>query len=587
MSTAIAVEAVRKRVPIERFFTSWDGTQIFFRAWLPAEPAERALILLHRGHEHSGRFQDFVDAINLSDHAVFAWDARGHGRSPGERGYANHFRCLVRDLQAFVESISAEYHIQYPNMAVIAHSVGAVLAAVWVHDYAPPIRALVLGSPALRVRLYIPFALLFLRLQRMFLPKASVKSYVKAAMLTHDPQEQATYASDPLIARSISVNLLIEMHDVSTRVMADASAICAPTLLLSSGKDWVVTLAPQRRFFEALSSTVKQMRVYDGFYHDLFHEKERARPIAAVREFVVDCFKNNVEQRSLASGERNRIEHERLSRPLPALSPERFFWSAQRIFLKTVGRLSEGIRIGWRCGFDSGESLDYVYQNDPRGVTPLGKLIDRIYLSSPGWRGIRVRKTNIQQLIQTAIQAVDASGRPVRVLDVAAGAGRYVFEVLKNIPHIAISAELRDWEPRNVAAAQALAVQYGVPNVEFSRGDAFDRDALAAVRPRPNVAIVSGLYELFDDNQMVLRSLEGLASALDDGGYLVYTNQPWHPQLHMIARVLDNREGKPWVMRCRCQAEMDELVRQAGFEKLQMLIDDQGIFTVSLARRLA
>jgi hypothetical protein len=43
MSTAIAVEAVRKRVPIERFFTSWDGTQIFFRAWLPAEPAERAL----------------------------------------------------------------------------------------------------------------------------------------------------------------------------------------------------------------------------------------------------------------------------------------------------------------------------------------------------------------------------------------------------------------------------------------------------------------------------------------------------------------------------------------------------------------
>jgi hypothetical protein len=39
-------------------------------------------------------------------------------------------------LQAFVESISAEYHIQYPNMAVIAHSVGAVLAAVWVHDYA-------------------------------------------------------------------------------------------------------------------------------------------------------------------------------------------------------------------------------------------------------------------------------------------------------------------------------------------------------------------------------------------------------------------------------------------------------------------
>jgi predicted GNAT family N-acyltransferase len=53
----------------------------------------------------------------------------------------------------------------------------------------------------------------------------------------------------------------------------------------------------------------------------------------------------------------------------------------------------------------------------------------------------------------------------------------------------------------------------------------------------------------------------------------------------MIARTLDNREGKRWVMRCRAQAELDELVRQAGFEKLEMLTDEDGIFTVSLAQR--
>ena len=55
----------------------------------------------------------------------------------------------------------------------------------------------------------------------------------------------------------------------------------------------------------------------------------------------------------------------------------------------------------------------------------------------------------------------------------------------------------------------------------------------------------------------------------------------------MIARVLDNREGKPWVMRCRPQREMDALVRRAGFEKLETLLDADGIFTVSLARRCA
>jgi hypothetical protein len=79
--------------------------------------------------------------------------------------------------------------------------------------------------------------------------------------------------------------------------------------------------------------------------------------------------------------------------------------------------------------------------------------------------------------------------------------------------------------------------------------------------------------------------LLGLADALGDSGYLIYTNQPWHPQLEMIARVLDNREGQPWVMRCRSQAEMDALVARAGFEKLETRMDADGIFTVSLARR--
>ncbi len=98
---------------------------------------------------------------------------------------------------------------------------------------------------------------------------------------------------------------------------------------------------------------------------------------------------------------------------------------------------------------------------------------------------------------------------------------------------------------------------------------------------------MSGLYELFPDNEMVLGSLRGLGAAIENGGYLIYTNQPWHPQLEMIARVLtSHRDGKPWVMRRRTQAEMDELVRSAGFEKQRMEIDLWGIFTVSLGRKV-
>jgi hypothetical protein len=50
--------------------------------------------------------------------------------------------------------------------------------------------------------------------------------------------------------------------------------------------------------------------------------------------------------------------------------------------------------------------------------------------------------------------------------------------------------------------------------------------------------------------------------------------------------VLTNREGRPWIMRRRTQAEMNELVRAAGFAKVSQEIDRWGIFTVSLARRV-
>jgi hypothetical protein len=39
-------------------------------------------------------------------------------------------------------------------------------------------------------------------------------------------------------------------------------------------------------------------------------------------------------------------------------------------------------------------------------------------------------------------------------------------------------------------------------------------------------------------------------------------------------------------MRRRTQAEMDQLVAAAGFQKVEQRIDEWGIFTVGLARRI-
>ncbi|MBI5209270.1 MAG: class I SAM-dependent methyltransferase family protein [Elusimicrobia bacterium] len=566
-----------------------DGTRLFYRAWLPARPADRAVILFHRGHEHSGRWDDTVDALGLPDTAFFAWDARGHGRSDGPRGHAAHFGVFARDADEWARHVARESDIALDRMVVMAQSVGAVIAAAWAHDYAPPLAGLVLGAPAFRVRLYLPGALAALRLYGALTGRTlTIRSYVRPGMLTHDPEQARRYTADPLISAQIASNILVGLRDTSDRLIEDAAAIQAPTLVLTAGADWVVDQGAQRRFFDNLSSPVKSWLEIPGAYHALWHERDRERSLAPAREFIAACFRKPAKQVSLLQADQSGptlSEHDRLAQPLPWTSWKRWVFAAQRLLMGSFGRLSAGIRIGWRTGFDSGETLDYVYANAPRGTTPLGRLIDRSYLDSLGWRGIRLRKVHLAKLIKAAIAKVRAQGKPVRIVDIASGPGRYVLEVMKELPGIEMSALLRDYEERNLEAGRNLARALGVRHATFALGDAFDRRSLAAVSPRPTIAVVSGLYELVPENGKVLDSLRGLADAMEDGGMLIYTNQPWHPQLEFIARVLTNREGKPWIMRRRSQAEMDELVRAAGFNKLSMEADGWGIFTVSLAER--
>jgi alpha-beta hydrolase superfamily lysophospholipase len=143
----------------EQTMASWDGAKLFYRSWIPATATGRALLLFHRGHEHSGRWQETVESLDLDDVAIFAWDARGHGRSDGERGAANNFSDVIKYVDAFARHVSKHHGITFENMILLAHSLAAVSVTAWVHDYAPPIRAMILATAAFQVKLYVPFAI--------------------------------------------------------------------------------------------------------------------------------------------------------------------------------------------------------------------------------------------------------------------------------------------------------------------------------------------------------------------------------------------------------------------------------------------
>ncbi len=579
------------RIAEENRFTTHDGTELFYRRW-PATTGkfDRAILLFHRGHEHSGRLQHIVDELDLPDFAMFAWDARGHGRSPGARGDSPSFASSVKDVDAFVRYLSSNYGIPIENIAVIAQSVGAVLAATWAHDYAPKVRGLVLASPAFKVRLYVPFARPGLKLLYRLLGNFFLNSYVKAKFLTHDPERIRSYENDPLITRPISVRILLALYESAERLVADAAAIQIPVQLLVSGADWVVHQKPQFEFFERLGFTVKEQHVLPGFYHDTLGERDRAQAFSMIQAFIKRLFAEPPRAPSLLHADRTgytKDEQTRLTTPLPAFSLRNLRFAMLRISMRTLGSLSDGITLGIRTGFDSGSTLDYVYRNRASGLTPIGRMIDRNYLDSIGWRGIRVRKQHVENAITSAASRLRAQGRLVRIADIAAGHGRYVLEAVQMLAARPDSILLRDYSDINVRDGAALIAEKNLTDIaRFVQADAFDEASIAAIDPPPTIGIVSGLYELFPDNAQVLASLRGLARSIATGGFLIYTGQPWHPQLELIARTLTSHRGaRLWIMRRRTQAELDQLVEHVGFSKLEQWVDEWGIFTVSLAIR--
>ena len=277
--------------------------------------------------------------------------------------------------------------------------------------------------------------------------------------------------------------------------------------------------------------------------------------------------------------------YEELVSPLTPWSISWLKWGLARSFLNTLGRLSEGIRIGFKSGFDSGQMLDYVYKNQPQGNFLIGKLIDGFYLNSPGWTGIRQRKVHLKAILKDIITERKRNGQKTVIMDLASGPGQYLIEIIQENQDADLEVICRDLSDGGLTEGRKKVQGLNLKRIKYEKADAFSLQELQNATPRPNVIVVSGLYELFTDNNVIRQSMQNISSLLQKGDHFIFTNQPYHPQLEMIARVLPNRLGEPWVMRVRSDEQVKQWSQEASFEFKKTLIDQWGIFSVTCTRR--
>ncbi len=254
-----------------------------------------------------------------------------------------------------------------------------------------------------------------------------------------------------------------------------------------------------------------------------------------------------------------------------------------RLAIKTIGRTSNGIQLVTSRGLTSGIMLDYIYRNQPQGSLPIGRWIDKIYLSHPGWEDVRIRKVNLEKYLIAAFEEQRWLGRKPVVLDVAAGAGRYVMDVLEREHDREPAAICRDLDEEVLDLGCRNAAERGIESIKFEIGDALSAESLAEVEPKPNIAVSSGFYDWLNDDQMVKTSMALLYDLLPQGGCFVFTNQCRHVDQEFAQSVFSDLRGQPLRMTMRPAATVNEWAEAAGFKIIQTTGDEATNYSVTLA----
>ncbi len=272
---------------------------------------------------------------------------------------------------------------------------------------------------------------------------------------------------------------------------------------------------------------------------------------------------------------------EELQKPLPWYSPGSWYYGLISLFLGTVGQLSDGIRTGYRHGFDSGMIMNYIYRNVPRGRFIIGGLLDRAFLSQITCRAFRAVKEVQKNMILRYL--AERAGRDTFIADMASGEADYLYDVLRQTGP-GVRALLRDINETALSESRRTAGRLGLTErVSFERGDALDTDSLRAIAERPDLVIEVGLYGIIHDDELIRRHLSALRDILNPGA-LLFNVQTYNPQIELIARVLRNQDGERCVWHLRPVERVIGWAEEAGFRDPEVTFDPYGIYAVVMMR---
>ena len=258
----------------DRIIDASDGTPLFFQ-WQRVADARAGVLVIHGIAEHIGRYRQFEDRLCSRGISCYGYDHRGHGRSGGKRTHVEDFSSYVDDMHR----VLAQVREKDPDLPifVFSHSMGAVIALLYVLEFPQTLRGVILSSCAIASgSRSLAWGQKFVSHIYRLAPLLRFPSFIQSLDLTHEKMVIDAYEKDPLVEKLLTMSWVASLSRAQNDVVARASKIRVPLLAIHSKNDRIASYAGMRKLFESFGSSEKTFITFEALGHELHNENTAA-----------------------------------------------------------------------------------------------------------------------------------------------------------------------------------------------------------------------------------------------------------------------------------------------------------------------
>lgn len=268
----------------ENTFTGHDGLALFYQSWQPDTETKAVLIIVHGLGEHGGRYMNLVQPLVADGYAVYAFDNRGHGRSPGKQGYVNSFDEYRQDVAVFQKLVQGEEGER--PLFIMGHSLGGLIALYTILHDSSGYTAAVISAPALDTGGVSAVLMTASKILSRLKPDLSVATGLDATAISRDPEAVKAYQTDPLVHGAGTPRLAVESQAAMTWCQENAGNLQIPILMIHGTNDRITSPTASRAFFDKLTVKDKTYISYDGGYHESLNDIHHVQVAADIQNWL-------------------------------------------------------------------------------------------------------------------------------------------------------------------------------------------------------------------------------------------------------------------------------------------------------------